>query len=70
VENIKIIIGNRINSYRKNLSISQEELAYRSDLDRTYISSVENGKRNISLLNIEKICNALNIKISELFKDL
>ena len=70
MENIKIIIGNRINSYRKNLSISQEELAYRSDLDRTYISSVENGKRNISLLNIEKICNALNIKISELFKDL
>lgn len=53
--NIKIALGNRIRSIRNSLKLSQESLAFESGLDRTYISSVENGHRNISIINIEKI---------------
>lgn len=49
------------------LGISQEELAFRSGLHRTYISDVERGFRNVSLENIQNIANALEISISELF---
>ena len=53
---------------RNEAGISQEELAFRSKLDRTYINSVENGKRNISIVNIEKIAIALEISIQDFFK--
>jgi len=66
---IKIQIGLRIKELRKKEGISQQELSFRSDLDRTYITQVENGKRNISIVNIGKIANALNISIKELFND-
>lgn len=42
-------------------------LAHLADLDRTYITSVENGKRNISIVNIEKICHALETTLSKFF---
>ena len=64
---IKEQIGLRIKELRKKEGISQQELSFRSDLDRTYITQVENGKRNISIVNIGKIANALNISIKELF---
>lgn len=70
MEDIKIRIGKKISYFRKKKGISQEELAFLSNLDRTYISSVENGKRNISIVNIHCICEALQIKLAELFKDL
>ena len=54
---------------RNEAGISQEELAFRSKLDRTYINSVENGKRNISIVNIEKIAKALGISVSEFFNN-
>lgn len=60
-------VGLRIRELRKIEAITQEELAYRSQLDRTYINSVENGKRNISIVNLEKICTALNVKFKEFF---
>lgn len=66
---IKEIIGQRIKDLRNKAGISQAELANRSELDRTYITSVENGKRNISIVNIEKIARALNITVREFFKD-
>ena len=66
---IKEQIGLRIKELRKKEGISQQELSFRSDLDRTYITQVENGKRNISIVNIGKIANALNISIKELFND-
>lgn len=66
--NIKIIVGNRIRSIRKKSKISQEALAFECGLDRTYICSVENGHRNISIVNIEKISRALNCSIRELFE--
>lgn len=61
-------LGLKIKLLRNKIGISQEELAFRCDLHRTYISSVELGKRNISIINIEKIALALNVEIIELFK--
>ena len=67
--NILEKFGTRLRELRLSRNISQEELGFRSKLDRTYISSVERGKRNISLRNIEKISKALNIDINEFFKN-
>ena len=47
--------------------MSQKDLAYSADLDRSYIASVENGQRNISIVNIEKIINALGVSFGEFF---
>ena len=66
---IKIKIGNRIKELRDIKQMSQKDLAYASDLDRSYITSVENGQRNISIVNIEKIAVALGITLKEFFKD-
>ena len=62
-------IGERIKELRSRLGISQEALAHLADLDRTYVNSVENGKRNISIENIEKIAKALNISVKDFFDD-
>ena len=66
---VKVQIGLRIKELRKKEGISQQELSFRSDLDRTYITQVENGKRNISIVNIGKIAKALKITIKELFNN-
>jgi Predicted transcriptional regulators len=50
--------------------MSQEKFALSIDMDRSYYASVESGKRNISINNIEKIANGLNITLEELFKGL
>ena len=60
-------VGNRIRELRKTLGISQEKLAEIAGIDRTYLASVENGKRNISSVNLEKIIVALNVTISDFF---
>ncbi len=60
-------VGVRIKELRTSLKITQEELAFEANLDRTYICSVEKGKRNISIVNLSKICSALNINIPEFF---
>ena len=60
-------LGERIKELRKKTGLSQEKFALKIDLDRTYFATVELGKRNISLQNIEKIAKGLNITISELF---
>ena len=65
---IKSKVGKRIREIQEKAEMSQKDLAYSSDLDRSYIASVENGKRNISIINIEKIAKSLGISISELFK--
>ena len=64
---IKIAVGKRIKELRNKLGVSQEELADIAELDRTYITSVECGKRNISIVNVEKLANALNVSLSEFF---
>jgi len=65
---IRQVVGKRIRELRNKLGISQEELAAMVELDRTYITSVECGKRNISIVNIEKLATALNVSLSEFFK--
>ena len=59
--------GQRIKELRKQKKLSQERLASKSGLHRTYISDIERGSRNVSLKNIEKIAKALSISIIELF---
>lgn len=61
-------LGERIKKLRKETGLSQEKFALKIDMDRTYFATVESGKRNISLQNIEKIAKGLNITISELFE--
>lgn len=62
--------GQKIHSVRNERRISQEKLAELSELDRTYISSVERGQRNISILNIIKIADALGVPVSSLLDGL
>lgn len=64
---IKESIGERIRELREQQKLSQEKLAEFANLDRTYINSVEKGKRNISIINIEKIANALGYTLREFF---
>ncbi len=49
--------------------MSQKDLAYAADLDRSYIASIENGQRNVAIVNIEKIAAALGITLNEFFSD-
>ena len=67
---IKQKIGKRIKELRALKGFSQEELAARADIDRTYVNSVENGKRNISIVNIEKIAKALKTDLAVFFDEL
>ena len=64
---IKTKVGKRIKELRNKLGISQEELAFRSDIHRTYIASLEVGKRNVSIETLEKVVNALEVSLSEFF---
>ena len=65
--NVKVKIGSRIKTLRETTNMSQKDLAYSADLDRSYIASVENGQRNISIMNIEKIAIALGVTLKEFF---
>jgi transcriptional regulator with XRE-family HTH domain len=67
-KNILKLFGECIRELRKAEGISQEELAHKANLHRTYIGMIERGEKNISIINIEKIAHALKINISELFK--
>ena len=67
---IQIVLGKRIKELRTSLNISQEKFALMIDMDRTYLASVEAGKRNISIQNLKKIATGLKVSLSELFKDL
>lgn len=64
---IEVKVGNRIKELRNKLGISQEELGFRSGVHRTYIASLEVGKRNISIATLEKIVKALEVSLSEFF---
>lgn len=66
---IKTKIGIRIKELREIQNMSQKDLSYSSDLDRSYIASVENGKRNISIVNIEKIAKALDVTLKDFFNN-
>lgn len=61
-------VGNRIRELRSQTGLSQEKFALKIGMDRTYFASVELGKRNIALKNIEKIANGLGVTLSKLFE--
>lgn len=65
--NIKAKIGHRIKELRKQLELSQESLAYKSEVDRTYVTDVENGRRNVSVEILERLIKALEVSIAEFF---
>ena len=67
--NLKEKFGLKIRALRESKGYSTEYLANISNIDRTYISDIENGKRNVSLLIIEKLAKALEVKIKDLFDD-
>ena len=62
--------GERVRALRGKLGLSQEEFAARCDLDRTYISGIERGRRNPSVRNVRKIAAELGVSMSELFRGL
>ena len=62
--------GKRLQKLRKEKGLSQEKLALSIDMDRSYLASVEIGKRNISLVNLEKLAKGLGVSLSFLLKDL
>ena len=68
-DDIKARFGYRLRELRQARGISQEELAFRAGLHRTYVSSAESGQRNVSLVNIEKLSEALEIEIADLFRE-
>jgi len=67
-DEVLAVFGSNVQKERQYLQLSQETLAEMAGLDRTYISSMERGKRNVSLVNIVKISNALSISPSKLFE--
>ena len=66
---ILVKFGNKVRAERTKLGISQEELAERAGVHRTYIGMIERAEKNITLENIEKICKALDMSISDCFKE-
>ena len=66
---ILIKFGERVRNLSKLSNISIEELAFRCDLNRNYLSDVERGRRNLSLLAINKIAKGLDVPIDALFID-
>ena len=63
-------LGKRKRELRTNRGLSQEKFSLLIEMDRTYFASVELGKRNISIINIEKIAHGLGVTLEELFKGL
>jgi len=64
---IQVKFGQRIKELRNQIGISQEALANNAEIDRTYVTDVENGRRNISIQNIEKLTSALRVSLKEFF---
>jgi transcriptional regulator with XRE-family HTH domain len=67
-ENIINKFGRRVREVRIKNNLSQEKLAEKAGLHRTYIGMIERGEKNITLINIEKIAKALQVPISELLR--
>ena len=63
-------VGSRIKELRRARGLSQEKLALKAEVDRTYLAGVEQGKRNPSIKSLEKILKALEVSFGEFFKDM
>ncbi len=60
--------GDAVRARREELRMTQEDLAHKAGIHRTYLSDIERGTRNLSLINIEKLAAALSITMSKLFE--
>lgn len=69
MSDVMVRFGKRLREVRESVGISQERLAELAKLHRTYVSSVERGKRNVSLLNIERLALALKVTMADLMPD-
>lgn len=69
IELTMITFGRNVQKQRQAMNISQEELAFRAGVHRTYIGMVERAERSISLQNAKKIADALNVKLDTLLND-
>ncbi|MFZ1559273.1 MAG: helix-turn-helix transcriptional regulator [Saprospiraceae bacterium] len=71
MEDISVKIGKRIIALRKAKpeGLSQEKLAYKADVDRTYMTGIETGKRKVSVFVLEKIVRALDTDLASFFND-
>ena len=67
-ESVLILFGKNVQRLRKSKGLSQEQLAEIAGLHRTYIGMIERAEKNITLINIEKIAAALNVKITDLLQ--
>ena len=65
---IRAKVGARIKDLRLGLQLTQEKLAFKAEVDKTYLNEVENGKRNVSLINLEKIIRALEVSVENFFQ--
>ncbi len=61
-------VSKNIQRIRREKELSQEDVAHRANIHQTYLSGVETGKRNPSILVVERIAKALNVDVSEIFK--
>ncbi len=68
-EEILVKFGQRVRELRLKQNISQEKLAEKANVHRTYIGMIERAEKNITLINIEKIAKALEVNIYDLFID-
>ena len=67
MDNVRVLVGERIRNLRKEKGWSQEELGEKADLHHTYVGAVERGEKNASLDTLDKIADALGIEMVDLF---
>jgi len=67
-KDIRVLFGRRLKQLRRTQGLSQEELAFRADLHRTYVGGIERGERNVSLRNIQRLADALEVDVVALFQ--
>lgn len=60
-------VGNRVRALRNKMGISQEKLALKAGIDRTYLAGIESGKRNATITSLEKVVSALEVSLSDFF---
>lgn len=68
-KSVLLKFGQKVRAERAKLGLSQEELASRAGVHRTYIGMIERAEKNITLENIEKVAKALNLRLSDFFRD-
>jgi transcriptional regulator with XRE-family HTH domain len=68
IPDVQVRFGKRLREVREGAGVSQEKLAERAGLHRTYVSSVERGLKNVSLVNIERLAQALGVEMADLVR--